>query len=200
MKLYKKEIFGPKALSISFQSSSMHFKPAIHCNLLHLYLYIFPLLSTCPRQSYQSYIIQGKKYTFLQCGVIPAESCVFSDRVGIKLALMLIEPTKQKLHSGGGQSFKQVWLVPQSFFMGPIGKVPQELRQFVLQRCANSTSDYSLSHSGNIVFVSIVVLYSRVRSFLISYFCEKQKRNNIYGKYTTNRTDAMNETDATNKL
>ena len=25
--------------------------------------------------------------------------------------------------------------------MGPIGKLPQELRQFVLQRCANSTWD-----------------------------------------------------------
>ena len=60
---------------------------------------------------------------------------------------MLIEPTKQKLHSGGGQSFKQVWLLPQSFFIGPIGKVLQELRQFVLQRFANSTWDNSLSQS-----------------------------------------------------
>ena len=55
------------------------------------------------------------KYSCLKYGIIRVESWVFSDRVTIKLGLMLIEPTKQKLHSGRAKF--QVGLVTSTKFL-----------------------------------------------------------------------------------
>ena len=82
------------------------------------------------------------KYAFLQYGVIPEESWVFSDRVAIKPALMLIEPTKQKLHSEGGRAKFQVGLVTSTKFLyGTNWKIAARITTICFTKGAKSTWD-----------------------------------------------------------